>query len=862
MTNNPDLLLTAGFDDETSQFFQRLEDNFDRMAGLSNRANQQVGSGAGQSAVKLGALAGAVAGVTSQLTKMALQAAMAFPALISESIQIAAQSQAASVALGVVAEKAGYTAEEINALKQEMIDIGVAEETAVDTLLKLAGAEQDLTKAVDLARVAQNAAAVSGKSDEESITRMTHSIITKNTEMTRDMQLGVDRTKMVKEYTKATGIAAKEIDNRTLVELYLNGVIEAGIKLEGAHTNVLGTAAGTAQSTAQQIRGLKKALGDVFLPAYTLLINEWSGAVADMGVWVENNKASLTEWAAMLGGTVQVLIDATKATLSFIVALHKLTGGATTLEELFVKPGKDIIALLYGLEEAEKRVDALGTTTKQAGVLLAASFAAGLAMIREFVTLLVEGATVADKAFKVLTGRASMDVLENSIKGFSDQWENFGDNVMADAQVATENAMKAFGMIDEEAVPAAEKTAEAVEEISTALEDAETKVKELNKAFADEMAKVAKQRGRAAIDQAIRESRQREDIERRHQERLEDIVKNAKDRAADVIAESDEAVAALAQEQIDQRAALEQNRADQMIDIELDYRRRLEDIQRDYLYSVDEAARKNDAVAILRLMRENKKKLGEEKIAQDRRKEDATFDYKQQLTDLQTAQAARRQEISRDREERLAELDQELADALRKAEEQREKDYENLDRSLQRQREDRLRHYAWEDEDRLAAHEAELRELGEHFAGVEGLTRAHLESLLAEHGIAIQGLDILWDAYSKRQSGRAWNVPGVPSPDKWEKQRESEIKEDIGSGRTSKEWEFATGGAAIVSRPTNVMIGEGGPEAMFAMPLGGMQQHRLGGDLNVNVHGVSAQMEQQIAPVIYEILEGLFAPMG
>ena len=287
---------------------------------------------------------------------------------------------------------------------------------------------------------------------------------------------------------------------------------------------------------------------------------------------------------------------------------------------------------------------------------------------------------------------------------------------------------------------------------------------------------------------------------------------------------------------------------DDLINIEIDYRRTLEDIQRRFEEDVQEAARSNDAVAVARLFRKRRRDLTEAAIGRDRNIEDAKRDYERELRDLAEYQKRRREEQKKDRDNRLRDLEEALAEQLRLAEEQRQEDLDNLKRSLERAAEDRKRHRDWNEEDLRRRYDKELEELGKHLGSLEFLNESSLQWLLERHGQYIKDSLLLWDAYytaRRRMAGSVWAggaESGPASPKYGEDGKPSGPK-------------FARGGVGLATGPTRVMVGEEQPEIFAAIPLAATVTHNINLNGNLDINGVSPQMEQQVAPAVMALLQ-------
>lgn len=184
-------------------------------------------------------------------------------------------------------------------------------------------------------------------------------------------------------------------------------------------------------------------------------------------------------------------------------------------------------------------------------------------------------------------------------------------------------------------------------------------------------------RMRDAILRGIRLAWQFEDLladaERSRQDTLRDFAEREAEMRKDVQKRIQEA---------------EEDARDRREKLERDHQRRLRDIQQEYLDTVQEAARRNDAVEVARAMRERAREMRDEEQR-----------YADEQADLEDALAKKREAIEQDRREREADHRAELARALQRIQENYERQRQQLVENNERERLLRDLQYQWELED-------------------------------------------------------------------------------------------------------------------------------------------------------------------
>lgn len=845
MPGDEDILFSAAVKDYTEEFFRRYDHNIAQMEQRTNQAMSRMDSGSRKASVAMGLIAGAVGGVSAQLAGMAMRALSAFPNIVKGATALTARVDTLGVALRTVGGNAGYSADELAEFEEAVKNNGITTRAARQTLLQMAQANLDLSKASQIARVAQDAAVIAGINSSEATMRLIHGITTLNPLILRNMGIVISAEKEYQAWAAANGTTTKSLDYTAKQQIMLNAVLKAGTGIAGTYESAMGSVGKQVTSLPRHIEELQLSLGRAFQPAYGEAVQWLTRELKELRAWVEDNQDAIEQFAEALGKFTAIALDA----LGKLIELLAQVPGAV------VNAGNSIADLLQGTDsEVSGEADRLGEYFGKAITLVVGFVAAGTQVVIELVGTVVDAVRTAADTVDALLDR-DWDRLQQlgQSNRVAERWEGMGERIRATMESTMVAVGDMFGVIEDvdtsEAVAEVDNVRDATDQLAEALADAAVKLDKLNAKYAKETAAAALKQTRQEIDDAINTARRYEDLQRSHQRRLDAIYKNAAKSRQRLTEDLSKQEAEAAEDAAREREKLEQSKAEKLLDVEVEYRRRLEDIQSDWQYQSAELARKNDAVGLLRLMRAKKRQLEEAKKTRDRDREDANTSYTRDKQELERSLAEKREQLRKDAQERLAQLDANLREQLASAEEARQRDLENLQRSLQRSREDKERHRAWDAEDRARKHAQELEELGRHFASMEGLTKEGLEKLLEEHASAITDLETLWKAYYETQEQMAKQA------------NESASLGFIGGGRRPPAptatgshgfiGGYQTGGMGIARKPSTIMIGEKGPEAFAVLPMQSLVTHKFS-DLNINLQGVTPENEAQLLPVIYD----------
>ena len=363
-------------------------------------------------------------------------------------------------------------------------------------------------------------------------------------------------------------------------------------------------------------------------------------------------------------------------------------------------------------------------------------------------------------------------------------------------------------------------------------------------------------RERERQDQQTATFRRDRDLWLSHQEKLDDIYRKDARRKLDIEKEQNDKI-----EDFNRDA---QRRREEL---EIDHFRKLRDIQQGYLDTVGEAARRNDAVAVVRAMRERARNIRDEGTRYKDEQDDLKRNLDEKLKQIEEEAAKQRQELQDTLQEQLddAQLayDRQLISQQKALADQREdralsyrREEEDFNRTKQRQFDD-LEAWYKKEKDTLENHMAEM-------------TAAAVAQIgLAAAPIAAAGVNamatIFEAAATEIQRQQEWlmrhsylggqTVPAPPSSiglsplEQW-KQRHKYLR--------------AEGGMDIVSGPTTMGFGEAGSEAILSIPLRGQVTHsHQFSPLSVGFEGLPAGMDTgQMENMMYRVMAGLFKQVG
>lgn len=156
----------------------------------------------------------------------------------------------------------------VGAVKAQGIELGVAQNLTA----QFVRSNLDLAKASDLARVAQDAAVISGRNSTEVLDDLVHGITTQNTQVLRNAGIQVNATKAQDEYAASIGKSRSQLTEAEKAQATLNAVLAEGGKVAGAYKLAMEEPGKVLRSFPRIIDDIKISVGQGLVQAFGPLI--------------------------------------------------------------------------------------------------------------------------------------------------------------------------------------------------------------------------------------------------------------------------------------------------------------------------------------------------------------------------------------------------------------------------------------------------------------------------------------------------------------------------------------------------------------------------------------------------------------
>ncbi len=211
-----------------------------------------------------------------------------------DAVKDAAHVERLQLANLALAKAHGVSAQAARAAAKEVQDVIFEDEAAIRTINRLIVADLELSKAVGLAKLAKDAAVLDENlSAPEALEGILRSIEMGNERALK--QLGI-KVQFDKEIELAELRLGRTLSENERVQLRYNAVMKAGAAIQGSAAAAAGTAESQLSRLQQEIRDLRKEIGEQFVDEFRAII----AALRDLVKWLGGNIGLLEKFAQMV----------------------------------------------------------------------------------------------------------------------------------------------------------------------------------------------------------------------------------------------------------------------------------------------------------------------------------------------------------------------------------------------------------------------------------------------------------------------------------------------------------------------------------------------------------------------------------
>jgi len=180
---------------------------------------------------------------------------------VADIVSLASRYDQLGVVMQTVGGNVGRSRVELEALDQTLRETGISALQSRNNIIKMMSANIDLSKATELARLAQNAAVVANINSSEAFERLIRGIQSAEKETLETMGLNVNFSQSYERLAAQLGKNADQLSTTEKVQAGVNAALEAGKNIAGAYSASLDNAGKQLQSSSRYLEDFKVALG-------------------------------------------------------------------------------------------------------------------------------------------------------------------------------------------------------------------------------------------------------------------------------------------------------------------------------------------------------------------------------------------------------------------------------------------------------------------------------------------------------------------------------------------------------------------------------------------------------------------------
>ena len=266
---------------------------------------------------------------------------------VGKATMVAANVQELGNVLQFVGQRAGYASGEINGYVTQLRENGIAQKESNNALLRAIQGNIDLTDAVKLGRIAQDAAVIGQTNSSDAYMTLIDSVVKGRVVLLKSLGIQGTFQSAYKKLAKTLNKTQTELTEAERLQARLNLVMEGGEVIAGAYEIAMGSASKQFRSMDRLVQDLQVSVGQYLVPSFSVLVVELGKTTKELtNAFTGDSKE----------GAQRLAVDIGQVVASFIL-LGKIVFNAgqivsNTLEIAFLYPIEAVIIAATALYTA------------------------------------------------------------------------------------------------------------------------------------------------------------------------------------------------------------------------------------------------------------------------------------------------------------------------------------------------------------------------------------------------------------------------------------------------------------------------------------------------------------------------------
>lgn len=215
-------------------------------------------------------------------------ATLKLTSLISEAAALSQRYNELGIVLGVVGRNAGLTRSEIDATTESVRKQGISMIESRQIVTRMIQSQIDLSKATELARLAQDAAVIGQINSSEALDRLVFGITSAQVEVLRGIGINVSFEQSYAKLAKEIGVTQNALTEQQKLQARLNVVLGEASKISGVYEGAMANAGKQMRSTERLVEDLKVKIGGLFDQTSIFAVTAYTNALKAADSSVEN----------------------------------------------------------------------------------------------------------------------------------------------------------------------------------------------------------------------------------------------------------------------------------------------------------------------------------------------------------------------------------------------------------------------------------------------------------------------------------------------------------------------------------------------------------------------------------------------
>jgi len=169
----------------------------------------------------------------------------------------------------VLGKNSGIAAREVTEATEAVRKQGIEADVANKTIAEFIKANLKIADAAKIARVAQDAAVISGKNSTEVTNTLTEAIIVGNLQLFKSAGVLLDLEDAYDTYGKTIGKTGRQLTEEEKTQARVNATLEYGVRIQGAYLAAMADPGKVLRSYPRYLDDIAVAVGQSFVPAFT-----------------------------------------------------------------------------------------------------------------------------------------------------------------------------------------------------------------------------------------------------------------------------------------------------------------------------------------------------------------------------------------------------------------------------------------------------------------------------------------------------------------------------------------------------------------------------------------------------------------